>query len=187
MALRIASARRTTDRIEDVAAWVLIAAGLLVVLFSCDVGVQIHNQSLERVRVEIAERAPTAARLLSDSRVNSSANPNSATVVVPATWHDRFGSPHNGLVMAPRGLRAGATVAIWTDSSGAMVPAPMTKEGALLIGLIGGGVALAAGIGLLFGLWALVRRATMAANCARLDEEWREVAPNWTHGDGTRG
>jgi len=43
-------------------------------------------------------------------------------------------------------------------------------------------VALAGGIGLLYGLWALVRRATMTANCARWDDEWREVAPNWTHG-----
>jgi hypothetical protein len=22
----------------------------------------------------------------------------------------------------------------------------------------------------------------MAANCARWEDEWREVAPNWTHG-----
>jgi len=58
----------------------------------------------------------------------------------------------------------------------------MTEQDALLIGLIGGGVALAGGIGLLYGLWALVRRATMTANCARWDDEWREVAPNWTHG-----
>jgi len=46
-------------------------------------------------------------------------------------------------------------------------------------------LALACGAGLLFGLWALVRRATMAANCARWEDEWREVAPNWTR--GTRG
>jgi hypothetical protein len=43
-------------------------------------------------------------------------------------------------------------------------------------------MALAGGIGLLFGLWALVRRATMVANCARWEDEWREVAPNWTRG-----
>jgi len=44
-------------------------------------------------------------------------------------------------------------------------------------------VLIAAGLlVLLFGLWALVRRAAMAANCARWEDEWREVAPNWTHG-----
>ena len=46
-------------------------------------------------------------------------------------------------------------------------------------------VLIAAGLLVLLfglGLWALVRRAAMAANCARWEDEWREVAPNWTHG-----
>jgi hypothetical protein len=182
MAMRTNSARRTTDRLEDMAAWVLIAAGLLVVLFSYGVGTQFYNHSLERVQVESAERTPAEARLLSDAELNSSVSLKSSTVMAPATWQDRVGAAHDGFVMVPRGLRAGAKLAVWTDVSGASVSAPMTNRDALLIGLIGGGVALAGGIGLLFGLWALVRRATMAANCARWEDEWREVAPNWTHG-----
>ena len=180
MALRITSARRTTDRLEDVAAWVLIAAGLLVVLFSYGVGAQLYNQGLERAQVESVQRTPTVARLLADAPLNGSVVSRSSIVVAPATWQDRFGAAHDGLVLVPRGLRAGAEVAIWTDVSGANVPAPMTNQDALLVGLGGGGMALAGGIGLLFGLWALVRRATMVANCARWEDEWREVAPNWT-------
>ena len=182
MALRTNSAWRTTDRVEDVAAWVLIAAGLLVVLFSYGIGAQVYNQSLGRVQLERAERVPTSAQLLSDADVTSSVNSRTSTVMAPAIWPDRFGSTHHDLVMVARGLRAGGKIAIWTDATGAKVPAPMTEQDALLIGLIGGGVALAGGIGLLYGLWALVRRATMTANCARWDDEWREVAPNWTHG-----
>jgi hypothetical protein len=182
MALRTNSARRTTDRLEDVAAWVLIAAGLLVVLFSYVGGAQFYNHGLARVQVESAQRTPTEARLLSDAGVNSSVSSQSSTVVASATWQDRVGAAHDGFVMVPRGLHAGAKVVVWTDVSGANVPAPMTNQDALLMGLIGGGVALAGGIGLLFGLWALVRRATLAANCARWEDEWREVAPNWTHG-----
>jgi hypothetical protein len=45
-------------------------------------------------------------------------------------------------------------------------------------------MALGVGIGLLFGFLALVRRATLAANCARWQEEWREVAPLWTRSEG---
>jgi uncharacterized protein (DUF2164 family) len=182
MAPRTNSARRTTDRMEDMAAWVLIAAGLLVLLLSYGVGAQFYNQGLERVQVESAERAPAEARLLSDAQLNSSVSSRSSTVMAPATWQDRVGAAHDGFVMVPRGLRAGGKVAIWTDVSGANVPAPMTSRDALLIGFIGGGVALAGGIGLLFGLWVVVRRVTMAANCARWEDEWREVAPNWTHG-----
>jgi hypothetical protein len=182
MAPHTKSARRTTDQVEDVAAWALIAAGLLVVLFSYGIGAQIYNQSLGRAQLERTERVPTSARLLSDADVTSSVKARSSTVMAPAIWQDRLGSTHNEVVMVTRGLRAGGTVAIWTDATGAKVPAPMTEQDALLCALIGGGVALAGGIGLLFCLWALVRRATMAANCARWEDEWREVAPKWTHG-----
>src|SRR5690348_3831564 len=128
MALRITSARRTTDRLEDMAAWVLIAAGLLVVLFSYGVGTQFYNHGLERVRVESVERTPAEARLLSDAGANSSVSSQSSTVVASATWQDRVGAAHDGLVMVPRGLHAGAKVTIWTDVSGANVPAPMTNR-----------------------------------------------------------
>jgi hypothetical protein len=182
MALHIKPARRTTDRVEDMAAWILIAAGLLVALLSYGVGAQIYNRSLGRVQVERAERVPTSAQLLSDAGANSSVDSRTSTVMAPAIWQDRYGSTHDALVMVPRGLRTGSKVAIWTGATGAKVTAPMTEQDALQIGLIGGGVVLAGGIGLLVGLWALVRRATMAANCARWEDEWREVAPNWTHG-----
>ena len=57
MALRTKSARRTSDRVEDLAAWVLVAAGLFVVLFSYGFGTQFYDQGLERARVESAERS----------------------------------------------------------------------------------------------------------------------------------
>jgi hypothetical protein len=184
MAMRTQPARRRTDRIEDVAVWILIAAGLLVVLLSCGIGLRVHGDLLERGRMESAARIPTVARLLADSTVINSANSTSSSVMVSATWQDPSGSPHAGLVVVPRGLHAGGTVAIWIDASGAKVPAPTSARDAGLIGLVAGGMALGVGIGLLVGLWALVRRATLAANCARWEAEWREVAPRWIRGQG---
>ena len=119
MALRTKSARRMTDRVEDMAAWVLMAAGLLVVLFSYGVGAQSYNQGLEQVQMQSAERAPAEATLLSDAQLNNSMSSSSSTVMAAATWQDRVGAAHDGFVMVPRGLRAGGTVAIWTDVSGA--------------------------------------------------------------------
>ena len=127
MALRTKSARRMTDRVEDMAAWVLMAAGLLVVLFSYGVGAQSYNQGLEQVQMQSAERAPAEATLLSDAQLNSSVSSRSSMVMAPATWQDRVGAAHDGFVMVPRGLRAGGKVPIWTDVSGANVPAPMTN------------------------------------------------------------
>jgi hypothetical protein len=184
MAVRTQRARRTTDRIENLAVWILIAAGLLVVLISCGIGFRVHDDVLERGRMESAARTPAVARLLADSTVISSANATSSSVMVPATWQDPSGSPRTGVVAAPRGLHAGGTVAIWIDASGANVPAPTSAREAGLVGLIAGGMALAVGMGLLFGLFALVRRATLAANCARWEAEWREIAPRWIRGEG---
>ncbi len=186
MARRSKWARRTTDRIECVAARVLVAAGVLVALLSGGIGVHVHNQLLDRVRVESAGRVPAVARLLSDALVIGSPYATESTVMVPATWQDRSGSPHTDFVAAPQGLRAGSTVAIWTDPSGAQEPAPTSAGDAEVGGFMAGGSALGVGLGLLFGLWALVRRATLAANCARWEQEWREVAPIWTDGKGTR-
>ena len=73
---------------------------------------------------------------------------------------------------------------IWIDASGANVPAPTSARDSGLVGLIAGGMALAVGIGLLFGLLPLVRRVTVAANCAPWEAEWRETAPRWTRGEG---
>jgi hypothetical protein len=75
--VRSRPARRTTDRIEDLAVWVLIAARLLVVLLSCGIGFRVHDGVLERGRMESAARTPTVARLLADSTVISSANATS--------------------------------------------------------------------------------------------------------------
>lgn len=184
MAVRSQPARRTTDRIESLAVWILIAAGLLVVLLSCGIGFRAHGEVLERGRMESAARTPAVARLLADSTVINFANAASSSVMVPATWQDPSGSPRTGLVAAPRGLHAGGTIAIWVDASGANVPAPTSAQDAGLVGLIAGGMALAVGIGLLLGLLALVRRTTLAANCARWEAEWREVAPRWIRGEG---
>jgi len=110
MATRTKLDRRTTDRIEDAAAWILIAVGLLTVLLSYGIGAKIHNQVLERGRVESAERTPAVARLLSASTMTSTPDSSSITVMLPATWQDRSGSPQTGVVVAPRGLPAGSTV-----------------------------------------------------------------------------
>jgi hypothetical protein len=187
VALRTDRVRRTTDLIEDVAAWILVAAALLVVLLSCGIGVRVHNQFMEQSRTEAAERVPSVARLLAEPPLISSRYGHTGTTMMPATWKDHLGVSHTGFVAAPRGLGAGSTVPIWTDASGAQAPAPTSEDDALLSSLIASGVALGVGICLLVGLWALVCRATLTANCVRWEQEWREVAPVWARGEGTRG
>ena len=57
------------------------------------------------------------------------------------------------------------------------------RRTALLSGLVASGIALGAGIQRCWA-WLLVRRLTMAANCARWEREWAAVGPVWSgHGD----
>jgi len=40
---------------------------------------------------------------------------------------------------------------------------------------------------LLACLWVILRRVTLAYNCASWEREWGEVAPIWSRGEGKRG
>ena len=187
MALREGRARRTSDWIEDAAAWVLVAAGMLVVLLSCAAGIRFHNQAAERARVAATQHTPGVVRLLVSAPTSGSQYASGSSVMVPATWQDKQGGAHTGFVSAPQGLQAGSTVAIWTDASGAKVAAPSSAVDALFVGVIAGVVTLGVGLAVVAGLWMLVLRLTMAANCARWEREWREVGPAWTRGEESRG
>ena len=58
MALRSRQARRWTDRVEDLAAWVLLAAGLLLVLFAGILGIGIHDRLVQQGQAEALDRTP---------------------------------------------------------------------------------------------------------------------------------
>lgn len=186
MALRTRRAYRWTDRLEDLAAWVLLAAGLLVVVFAWTVGLAFHNEMVQRSRAEALDRTPATATLLEQAPTLASPYSGGAPVSVTATWQDRRGTEHTGLVSAPEGLAEGSTVEIWIDRSGVPVPEPTTPGDALavagiIVGLVivGGGVVLAL-------LWALLQHGLMVYNCAVWEQEWREVAPLWSAEGGKR-
>jgi hypothetical protein len=179
--------RRTTDRVEDWAAWLLLATGMMLTLISCVIGVRTHDQLIERGRAEASERTPGVATLIDAAPTIPSGYAGGSPVMVAATWQDRSGVPHTGLVSVPQGLVAGHTVPIWTDGSGSVAPAPTSADDALLSGIVAAGLVLGAGATLLVCVWALVRRVTLACNCARWEREWRAVAPVWIQGEDRRG
>src|SRR4249920_2277199 len=115
MARRATRIRRRTDRIEDWTAWVLLTAGLLVILFACAFGIRLDDQLTARGRAEALDRTPTTAVLLEPAPTIASAYGTGAPVGATATWEDRFGVGHTGIVSAPQGLEVGAKVPIWVD------------------------------------------------------------------------
>jgi hypothetical protein len=160
---------------------------MLVILFSCVIGVRVHDQLVEQGRREALECTPGVARLLAASPTLRSEDATSSPVVVAASWRDRAGVEHAGSVSVPQGLQAGSTVPIWIDRSGSAVPPPTSRDDALLCGVVAAGLVLGAAASVLACVWALVRQATLAYNCGCWEREWRAVEPVWTRGEGTRG
>ena len=187
MALRVGRAGRWTDRVEDMAAWVILAAGLLLVLFGWVLGVETYHRIVQQGQTEALERTPTSAVLLESAPTVPSAYSTAAPVAVYARWQDRSGMPHMGLVTAPQWLTEGSTVPIWIDRSGASVPKPATSGDALGMAGIVAGMVIFWGVTALAVLWAALQRGLMAYNCAAWEQEWREVAALWSRGEGKRG
>jgi hypothetical protein len=187
MALRASRSGRGTDRVEDLVAWALLVAALLTIHFGCGLGFRVHDQVAEQAQAQARERTPATATLLADAPTIGSAYATEASVGAVATWLDRWGTPRTGIVTAPQGLEAGETVPIWIDGSGAPVPRPTSAGDALAVGALTAAVVIGACLCLLVFLWVILRRVTLAYNCAGWEREWREVAPIWSPGEGKRG
>ena len=186
MALRRGRPTRWTERVEDVAAWVLLAAGLLAVLFACTFGIGVHDRMAQQAQAEALDRTATTATLLESTPPIASPYNAGAPVSVQATWEDRWGTERTGPVTAPQGFVKGSALPIWIDRSGAAVPTPMTSGDALAIAGIITGLIISGGLAALAVLWAALQHVLMAYNCAAWEREWREIAPLWSRG-GKRG
>ena len=187
MALRAGRAGRWTDRVEDVAAWVLLAAGLLLVLVGVVLGIGVYDGMVQQGHAEAVDRTPASATLLDSAPTIAYAEATGPPVDVHATWKDRWGTTHTGLVTAPQGLDAGSTVPIWIDRSGAAVPEPMSARDALGMAGITAGLVIVAGVMVLAVVWAVLGRVLMAYDCAAWEQEWRLVAPLWSRCEGRGG
>ncbi len=187
MALRMGRLTRWTDRVEDVAAWVLLAAGLLLVLLACTLGIGVHAQTVRQGQTEALDRTATSATLLERAPLIASPYNAGAPVDVPVAWVDRWGTDHTGLVAAPQGCAKGSTLTIWIDRSGASVPEPKTSGDALVLAGIVTGLVFSGGVVALAVLWAVLRHVLMAYNCAAWEQEWKAVAPLWSRDGGKRG
>jgi hypothetical protein len=177
---------RVTDRVEDAVAWALLACALFVVALGVVTGMAVFAATVERARVEAAERTRTAAVLVQDVPTVPVTNPTTGRMPVTATWHDADGAVHTGVIEAGVGLAAGAEVPVWVDPSGAVVPAPVSVHDAQPAGLLACVAVVVAGGAVLAGLWWVVRRATAARNADIWEQEWTRVGPAWRRDDDVR-
>ncbi|QFZ19673.1 Rv1733c family protein [Saccharothrix syringae] len=173
---------RVGDRLEGVAA----VASLLVTLLGLPVAAALGSESYVRQAAlseqQLGARHQTGAVLPADSPVSAGAagaGSAVATAGVPAEWQVPGGGARRGEVTASRDLRAGTVVRVWVDDDGAVVPAPLTAEGAVV-----GAVALALGAWIALGgaaalFYVLVRSVHHRLQLRRWDAGWEAVEPLW--------
>jgi hypothetical protein len=169
---------RRTDRVEDLAAWLLVSLGMLAALGAALVGHAAYGAALDRGHAGGA----TAVRavLLADA----APAPGGAEWVlqrVPMVWTDEDGTEHTveAAVRAP--LPAGSEITIWLDGRGQAVSSPPGRPAeAVAFGAGAGLTAVALAWALLGMLWCLVRRVTGRRNAAAWAREWAQVEPMWS-------
>lgn len=164
---------RSTDRMEDAAAWLLTALALITVVGAFAAGGAGYSDALNRVRAETAVRTMVRAVLV-----------DPATTIGPqqvrATWTGLAGVPVTGRVPVRQQRPAGAEVPIWLDRVGHVTSAPMDASAAAVVGWIRGVLVALCGWSLLVLAWSGVRRVVAARNAADWAREWERVEPSWS-------
>lgn len=174
--------RRTTDRVADAVAWLLITCALLVGVVAIGSARTAHAAALDRAHAESTDRVAVQAVLLEAADVAPAPDGQAGNhaVRVMAQWTGPGGVQGTGPIEVEVRRPAGARVPIWLDRSGQVVAAPLTAGDAALAG-VARGILVALGGWLALALaWAGVRQATAARNAAAWTRGWALVEPVWS-------
>ena len=179
--------RRRTDRIE--AAIRLAAVILLLVavpIATIAVGRQVDHLALRQAHAQQAADHQVTAVLLQQAQATGVPDPYTSIQLtyVLARWQPPSQAPRSGQVLAAAGARAGSTVKVWVDASGAVTSPPPDHR------MIAGDVCIASIVAclvaclLVLGSNALARCALDRRRMRAWDSEWRAAGPMWS---GHRG
>ncbi len=192
---------RATDRVEDAVAWLVVTLALATAVAAVVVGTAGYAHVMVRVRAETAGRTPARAVLLEpagatvllpESALPESALPESALPGDPAPRDPSDPQRPMARWTTPTGERAvaritvaephppGATVPIWLDRTGRVVPPPEREPAAIAAGAMWGALTAIVGWLALALAWWAVRWVVARRNAAAWAREWRRVEPGWS-------
>jgi hypothetical protein len=175
--------RRRTDRIEAVIRLATVILLLVAVPIAAMVaGREADQLALRKAHAQQAAEHEVTAVLLQRAQATGSPDPYTSVQLtyVLARWQPPGQPTRSGQVLAPAGTRAGSTVQVWVDASGAVTGPPPDHR------VIAGDVCIAAvttclvtGL-LLLGSSALARRALDRRRLRAWDAGWRVTGPLWS-------
>jgi hypothetical protein len=173
--------KRPADRVEDLAAWMLMALALLAVLGALVVGRGAFELALTRGHVPGA--TPVRAVLLADAMpapTTEPGRPPSPLQRVPVAWTGSDGTERTAELAVPAPMTAGAEVTMWLDRDGQPAVGPAGRPQAVVFG-VGVGLTVATFVwALLAAAWSGVQRWSAARHAAAWAREWARVEPLWS-------
>jgi hypothetical protein len=161
-----------------------VVVPVMAALLALITGVQVYFTQLAEGRWEASIRHRTSAVLLADGDKGPGADKAAAVVLArvpgPIAWTAPDGTRRTGTTLVRRDGKAGSTVTVWTDRSGALTMAPADGSDALVAATLAGtAVLVALCAGALCGRSAR-RYWTARRAAAHIDRDWARLAPLWS-------
>ncbi|WP_413759844.1 hypothetical protein [Streptomyces sp. MMBL 11-3] len=171
--------RRHSDVME---AWVVLAAWTLATFAGVTAGAasaQAVGGALARSRAQCQETSAVLLETTPGALRDVATGVTYDRVRARVRWTDGSGEVRTDSTDVQAGTEAGATVPVWTDGHGRLVPTPMAPaEAQAYTVLAGSGTALAGGLVVLAG-GRLVRLRIEGRATERWGREWEQVGPQW--------
>lgn len=173
---------RPFDRVELVLKLGVLLLCLLALPVALAAGSETYVSRAALADGQASTLREVTATILKDTPASAVGGRGSAahTVTPPASWQLPDGTTRTGRIRLGDGpVAVGQQVPIWVDPQGNAVNPPVTRSGAVFVGI---GVALLVWmllVALLVGLYQLVRLMLNRSRRAAWKHEWALVEPNW--------
>ncbi|PZG95259.1 hypothetical protein C1I97_27190 [Streptomyces sp. NTH33] len=168
--------RRREDVVE---AWIVLAMWVVIVVGGAVAGTVVARVTDQDFARQRADRQPVRAVLLTDTPPTAPADSDRHRPMAEVRWTAPDGTARIGLTPVDGGLRSGATVTVWQDGHGVLVPRPAAPaEGRVEAALFGTAAALALAC-LSYVTTTAVRRRLDQRRYDQWAAEWELVGPLW--------
>jgi len=171
------------DRLEGAALVLAVLIALIAIPVAGAIGSEWYTTQKVQVATEQQNRHRAEAVLIEDApQPLGSAGRRSAVESprVQATWRASDGTERHGTVQANYDAKAGTTVQIWIDRSGALAKAPLTAGGAAFNAITIAVLLWTAVAAVMILLYLVVRSTHQRIRLRRWAGEWERIAPGWT-------
>jgi hypothetical protein len=168
--------RRREDVIE---AWIVLVMWMVVVVGGAVVGTVVARAADQDFARQRADRHPVRAVLLTDTPPTMPAGGTGHRSAAEVRWTTPDGTARTGRTPVDDGLRSGATITVWQDGRGVLVPRPAGPAEARIEAVLFGTAAALALAGLAHVTTTAARWRLDRRRYDRWAAEWELIGPRW--------